>query len=258
MSFIRSPETDRSELEALRNGVACAALLEREGFLIDKAESTRRCQKYRRAAGGVIIVNHDGRGWWDPHDAVAKGDVIKLVQHLHSGMSLGHVRQFLRPLIGVAPTAALFQHNRPEAPRRPVADLWASRPDVRRGSPVWTYLSDVRALPDAVIETAIAQGVLRGGHSRHRLVRAPGRRCQVDWYRDAGAVLSRLFRRRGQNAVPRSGKRDGADPPARRLRGADRRPVLRRPRSAIGGHALCRHRRRHGSAHPGCLARPDG
>ena len=41
-----------------------ATLLEKQShpWALDKAESTRRSWKYRRAAREVLIVNHDGRG----------------------------------------------------------------------------------------------------------------------------------------------------------------------------------------------------
>ena len=57
---------DDAELEQMRAGVSCAVLLERAGYELDKAESTRKCLKYRRGSGEIVIVNHDGRGWWDP------------------------------------------------------------------------------------------------------------------------------------------------------------------------------------------------
>lgn len=163
MGFLSNPDGDRSELELLRAGIHCATILEREGFLLDKAGSTRHCPKYRREGGSIIIVTHEGRGWWNPHDAVAKGDVFKLVQHLHPEMTLGHVRKMLRPMVGIAPTAAPFQHQKPEAPRRPASELWASRPAVQRGSPVWDYLTTTRALPADIVLAAVDQDVLREG-----------------------------------------------------------------------------------------------
>ena len=69
------------ELDHLRAGVNCATLPEKlsSGWTLDRRESTRRTLKYRRA-GEILIVNHDGRGWWDPLSE-AKGDVFNLVQH---------------------------------------------------------------------------------------------------------------------------------------------------------------------------------
>ena len=69
-----------AELDELRAGVSCAVLLERHPppWQLDKRESTRRCLKYRRGEGEIILVTHEGRGWWDP-GSTAKGDVFSLV-----------------------------------------------------------------------------------------------------------------------------------------------------------------------------------
>jgi hypothetical protein len=55
-----------AEIQQLKAGVSCAMLLERlpPVWRLDHAESTRRCLKYRRGTGEIVIVNHDGRGWW--------------------------------------------------------------------------------------------------------------------------------------------------------------------------------------------------
>ena len=57
-----------AELDRFRNGVSCAALLENmvPGWRLDAKESTGRALKYRRGEGEILIVNRDGRGWWDP------------------------------------------------------------------------------------------------------------------------------------------------------------------------------------------------
>jgi len=77
------------EIEWLKAEVNCAALLERLApvWRLDRAESTRRSLKYRRGEGEILIVNHDGRGWWDPLSE-AKGDIFSLVRHLDPGLSV--------------------------------------------------------------------------------------------------------------------------------------------------------------------------
>ncbi|NPD70271.1 DUF3991 domain-containing protein (plasmid) [Lichenicola cladoniae] len=165
MNTLRDPASDRDELQEIRAGVTCAVVLEQEGFLLDKKESTRNSPKYRSTDGRTVIINHQGRGWWDPHDAYARGDVFKLVQHLNPGLTLGHVRQRLRPMIGRAPTEMPLQHTtQRERPDVPVAEQWAKRRTVRPGSPVWRYLTEIRALPDNIIQAAIRQDVLREGY----------------------------------------------------------------------------------------------
>ncbi len=92
-----------AELSELRAGVSCALLLERGGYSLDRADSTRRCLKYRRGAGEVLIVNHDGQGWWDPMSQ-AKGDVFTLAQRLDPGLNFGQVRKLLRGMVGMSPS----------------------------------------------------------------------------------------------------------------------------------------------------------
>jgi len=95
------------EVRALREQVSCVVLLERlgVGWALDKAESTRNCLKYRRGSA-VLIVNHQGRGWWDPHrawdDRQGRGDVFTLVQHLRPGLNFGESMQHRGRLRGRA------------------------------------------------------------------------------------------------------------------------------------------------------------
>ena len=94
-----------AELDLFRQAVNCAAVLERmaTGWKLDARESTRSALKYRRGAGEIIIVNHNGRGWWDATGS-AKGDVFNLVQHLDPSLNFGDVRRLLRGFVGIAPT----------------------------------------------------------------------------------------------------------------------------------------------------------
>jgi hypothetical protein len=84
------------EIEHIRETVDCASYLERlpRPWQLDRAESTKNCLKYRRGKGEILIVNHDGRGWWDP-TSDAKGDIFSLVQHLQPGLNFGEVRKLL-------------------------------------------------------------------------------------------------------------------------------------------------------------------
>lgn len=73
---------ERKDLEALRASVSCEALLERAGYELDLRESTRRAVKYRHG-GSIIIVTHEGRGWFDPLSD-DKGDVFGLAMILEN------------------------------------------------------------------------------------------------------------------------------------------------------------------------------
>ncbi len=154
-----------AELDELRAGVSCAVLLERlpPPWQLDKRESTRHCLKYRRGEGEIILVTHEGRGWWDP-GSTAKGDVFSLVQHLEPGLNLGQVRKVLRPLAGVSPSFP--EHLRRTERDKPVVPFdvrWARRRAPGRGSSTWRYLTETRGLPDPVVIAAVRAAVLREG-----------------------------------------------------------------------------------------------
>ena len=152
-----------AELEQFRQSVSCAVLLERLGqpWLLDRKGSTRRALKYRRGEGEIVIVNHDGRGWWDPQSA-AKGDVFDLVQLLDPGLNFGQVRKVLRPFIGLSPSYPETP-NAPQTDARPLGERWSARLRLRRGSPVWTYLASTRGLPSDVLAAADQVDVVREG-----------------------------------------------------------------------------------------------
>lgn len=151
----------RTEIEALREQVSCAAVLEHAGFAIDAKESTRRAIKFRRG-GEIIIVTYEGRGWFDPLSE-AKGDVFRLVEHLdHVGFLEGAER--VADLVG-------FQISEPEwKPARDGERCDLSLPDrwqgCRRpwpGSATWRYLNGERRLPAFLLKMAIKGDLLREG-----------------------------------------------------------------------------------------------
>jgi len=155
-----------AELDHMRASVSCAVLLEclPPPWRLDKRQSTRRCLKYRRAEGEILLVTHEGRGWWDPCSA-AKGDVFRLVQFLEPSLNFGEVRKVLRPFIGLSPAYPVHERCLArERPLIPVGVKWEHRRRVPvEGSPVWRYLAEVRGLPPPVILAAISAGVLREG-----------------------------------------------------------------------------------------------
>lgn len=150
----------REGLEALRARVRCEALLEQAGYELDLKESTRRAVKYRHA-GGIIIVTHDGRGWFDPLND-EKGDVFGLAMFLEK-------TAFPAAVDAVAAVVG-FQLSRPEwRPSRSavsdeaIADRWRCRRSPSPGSGAWRYLSWQRLIPSAIIRQAIRVDILREG-----------------------------------------------------------------------------------------------
>ncbi|MBB3387825.1 hypothetical protein FHT82_000545 [Rhizobium sp. BK275] len=55
----------KKEIEELRGRVPCSAVLEKAGCSVDLKESTPRAVRYRRDSE-IIIVIHEGQGWFDP------------------------------------------------------------------------------------------------------------------------------------------------------------------------------------------------
>ena len=154
-----------TEIEWLKAGVNCAALLEGlpPVWRLDHAESTRRSLKYRRGSGEILIVNHDGRGWWDPFSE-RKGDIFSLVRHLDPGLSFGAVCLVLRGFVGIAPVfPEAIRTRRTRAVLIPIAMRWKMRPPLSRGSPAWLYLTGQRGLPERILVAACAADALREG-----------------------------------------------------------------------------------------------
>jgi hypothetical protein len=145
----------------LRGKVACSAVLETAGFAVDVKESTRRAVKYRRG-GDIIIVIHHGQGWFDPLSD-AKGDVFRLVEHL-DGLPFAAALYVVADLVGFAPSEPQWQRqSRERMPDLSVPERWSARRKPWPGSTAWRYLQNERAIPDTVLQAAVAQDLLREG-----------------------------------------------------------------------------------------------
>lgn len=154
-----------AEIALLKTGVSCATLLERltPVWRLDAAESTRRSLKYRRGAGEIVIVNHDGRGWWDPLSD-RKGDIFTLVRHLDPGLNFGAACRVLRAFVGLAPSfPEALRARRRRASDMPVAARWERRQCLSPGSPAWFYLTERRRLPETILVAARVADVIREG-----------------------------------------------------------------------------------------------
>ncbi|RUV41245.1 DUF3991 domain-containing protein [Mesorhizobium sp. M1A.T.Ca.IN.004.03.1.1] len=152
---------EKAELEELKEKVPCGAVLEHCGFALDLKESTRRAMKYRRG-DAIIIVIHDGRGWFDPLSD-AKGDVYSLIQHL-DGCDFPEAFVQVASLVGFVPSEpAWTRQPREREPDLSLPERWRARRKPWRGSATWRYLRDDRHLPERILRAAIAAGVLREG-----------------------------------------------------------------------------------------------
>ena len=155
------------ENERLKARVSCAALLEwlPPVWRLDRAESTSRSRKYRRGPGEILIVNHNGRGWWDPLSE-AKGDVFTLVQYLDPSLTFAGACRVLRGLAGAAPASSVaLRARRTAASGVPVEQCWERRPLLSHGSAAWRYLAGQRGLPVRILIAArITDAVREGPH----------------------------------------------------------------------------------------------
>ena len=151
---------DREEIEDLREKVRCPALLEAEGWKVDIRESTRRAIKYRRDAE-IIIVIHEGCGWFDPLSA-AKGDVFLLAEHFGAGSFFGAVER-VADLVGFVSSAPAWRRPPRALPLGSIAERWRHRSSPYPGSHAWRYLTESRMLPADVVQQAIDAGGLREG-----------------------------------------------------------------------------------------------
>ena len=153
------------EIAALKASVNCAAMLERltPVWQLDVRQSTRRSLKYRRGPGEIVIVSHDGRGWWDPLSE-AKGDVFALAQHLDPGLDFGAARRLLRGFAGIVPAyrPSIRVRRSPTDPL-PVIRRWERWSPVSPGSPAWLYLAGSRSLPGSILTIAVAADAVREG-----------------------------------------------------------------------------------------------
>ncbi len=138
---------EKAELEELKDKVPCAAVLERAGFALDVKESTRKAMKYRREAS-IIIVIHEGKGWFDPLGD-GKGDVFRLVEHLE-GVPFVHAMNDVAGLVGFVPSEPVWQReSREREPDLSIPERWQARRKPWRGSATWRYLAEAAISPSA-------------------------------------------------------------------------------------------------------------
>jgi len=151
----------RRDIEEIRERVGCGAVLETSGFAIDLKESTRRAVKYRRG-GEIVIVTHEGQGWFDPLSD-GKGDVFSLVAHVDGGGFL----EALDRVAGLIGFRSVEPARAKQTPTKTVTatihDRWVSRRAPWPTSDTWHYLRFTRFIPARVLKDAIKQGVLRQG-----------------------------------------------------------------------------------------------
>ncbi|MCJ8509941.1 DUF3991 and toprim domain-containing protein [Rhizobium lemnae] len=150
----------REELEALRAKVSCEAVLEQAGYELDAKESTRRAVKYRRGSS-IIIVTHDGRGWFDPLSD-AKGDVFALAMFLDK-VTFPVAAEAVAELVGFRLSRPEWKSPRSSGSAGEIPGRWRSRRTPSPDSDTWRYLCWERGVPPAIVRHAIREDILREG-----------------------------------------------------------------------------------------------
>ena len=161
-------ELSDQDRQTIANGVSCATILEDHNFLLVKEKTTKRSLKYRNG-NEHIVVNHDGKGWWDPQrprgTPDSSGDVFALFRRLNPDMPWREVCAKLGALDGVVPKGAAYVAQKvARTDERSPAERWAERKSLYRGGKVWNYLTRERCLPEAIVRAAVAKGCLRDGY----------------------------------------------------------------------------------------------
>jgi hypothetical protein len=176
---------EKEDIKRLRQEVPCAAILEDAAFAVDHRESTKRAMKYRRGSD-VIIVIHQGQGWFDPLSD-KKGDVFALASHLH-GCGFPEALEKIGALVNFRSAQRIWRWPSP-APRKlaSVSDRWERRCRLSDTSPSWIYLSRVRRLPFSILKAGIAQDALREGPQGSMWARHVDRRCRTTGWEERGS-----------------------------------------------------------------------
>jgi len=147
------------ELDAFKRDIDLRQFAESLGYKIDRRESWRGSAVLRCAAD-KIVVKRNGNGhyvFFSLRDDDDNGTVIDFVQR-RQHLSLGAVRQLLRPWIGRPASAPQFPQLPPASPdRMRVEREYRRMADVQR----YPYLERDRCLPAAVLSSPRFAGRMR-------------------------------------------------------------------------------------------------
>jgi hypothetical protein len=147
------------ELEAFKREIDLRQFAMSLGYQIDRRESWRGSAVLRRAAD-KIVVKRNGNGhyvFFSLRDDDDNGTVIDFVQR-RQHLSLGAVRQFLRPWIGRSASAPQFPPLPPASPdRMRIEREYRSMAEAQR----YPYLERDRCVPAALLLAPRFRGRMR-------------------------------------------------------------------------------------------------
>ena len=147
------------ELDAFKRGIDLRQFAESLGYQIDRRESWRGSTVLRRAAD-KIVVKRNGNGhyvFFSLRDDDDNGTVIDFVQRRQQ-LSLGAVRQVLRPWIGRSASAPQFPALQPTSPDRMRIEREYRRMAEAQQYP---YLERDRRVPATVLSSPRFRGRMR-------------------------------------------------------------------------------------------------
>jgi hypothetical protein len=147
------------ELDAFKREIDLRQFAESLGYQIERRESWRGSAVLRRAAD-KIVVKRNGNGhyvFFSLRDDDDNGTVIDFVQR-RQHLSLGAVRQVLRPWIGRSASAPQFPQLPPASPdRMRIEREYRRMAEAQR----YTYLKGDRCVPAAVLSSPRFRGRMR-------------------------------------------------------------------------------------------------
>jgi Toprim-like/Protein of unknown function (DUF3991) len=148
-----------SELDAFKREIDLRQFAVSLGYEIDRRESWRGSTVLRRGAD-KIVVKRNGNGhyvFFSVRDDRDNGTVIDLLQR-RQNLSLGAVRQMLRPWIGRSAISSQFPKLKPAGPdRMRVEGAYRRMADAQR----FPYLEHERCVPAAVLLSPRFAGRMR-------------------------------------------------------------------------------------------------
>jgi Toprim-like/Protein of unknown function (DUF3991) len=148
-----------AELESFKSEIDLRQFAVSLGYEIDRRESWRGSTVLRRGAD-KIIVKRNGNGhyvFFSVRDDGDHGTVIDFLQR-RQNLSLGSVRQILRPWIGRAATSPQFPTLEPASPdRMRVEGAYRRMANAQR----FPYLEQERCVPAAVLSSPRFAGRMR-------------------------------------------------------------------------------------------------
>jgi len=153
----------KEEIAQLREHVSCSTVLLQAGFTKDLKESSKKAVKYRDQTR-IIIVTHNDMGWFDPRSD-KKGDVFSLLQEIYN-LTFPQALEKAVSFAGSSISEPAFKKETSRQNKVPVLSIderWRKRTVPHPQSDTWRYLTDIRHIPEFILNKVIEEGVIKEG-----------------------------------------------------------------------------------------------